>query len=213
MAASDPALLERLTAALAGPLPGPAAQQRMSPRLLDGTLPARPAGHREAAALVLLFERDAEWHVVLTLRASHLPHHADQVSLPGGRVEPGETPEAAALREAFEEVGVAPERVEILGRLTPLHIPVSGYTLLAIVGRAVGTPTFAHAPDEVADLLEVPLATLASRDCLGRAIWTLNALELEVPYFQLAGHDVWGATAMVLSEFLALLGVVVDPWG
>ena len=123
---SLPDLAARLAAALGGPLPGETIHARISPRLTDGTLPVRAPQERPAAVLVLLFARDGVPHVLLTVRGAGLPHHADQVSLPGGRLEPGETPEAAALREATEEIGLDPADVGIAGPLTPVHIPVSG---------------------------------------------------------------------------------------
>ena len=150
--------------------------------------------------------------MVLTLRASHLPHHADQVSLPGGRIEAGETAEAAALREAREEVGLDPAIVQLVGSLTPVHIPVSGFTLNVVVGVARESPRFAPEPGEVAAVLEVPLADLMNPACLQRSIWARDGRELDVPFFEVAGHRVWGATAMALCEFLALVGYEADPW-
>jgi 8-oxo-dGTP pyrophosphatase MutT (NUDIX family) len=149
---------------------------------------------------------------VLTLRAPHLPYHADQVSLPGGRLEADESAEEAALREAHEEVGVAPGLVRVLGRLTPLHIPVSGFTLQAVVGVATSTPTFTPEPGEVAGVLEVAIGDLVRPGVLGHAPWFREIRELDVPYFDVAGDKVWGATAMILSELLTLLGIEIDPW-
>ena len=83
---------------------------------------------------MLVYPHDGAWHLPLTLRGSTLRHHTGQVSLPGGRVDEGETFETAALRETFEEVGVDPGAVDVLGRLTPLHIPVSGHLLHPVVG-------------------------------------------------------------------------------
>ena len=101
-----PDLAAHLAAALAGPLPGTRIHERLSPRLLDGSLPPHAGRDRPAAVLILLFPRDEAPHVVLTVRGADLPHHADQVSLPGGRPAPGETAEETALREAVEEIGV-----------------------------------------------------------------------------------------------------------
>ena len=131
LAAVKTHLLRRLPA----PLPGLTAQQRMAPRPRRGWRPGDvPDQAKPAAALLLLYEHDGEATCVLTLRASHLPTHAGQVSLPGGALDPGESLIEAALREAEEEVGVTRTHVEILGALTPLHIPVSGYVLHPIVG-------------------------------------------------------------------------------
>lgn len=202
---SLPDLAARLIAALGGPLPGDAIHARLSPRLTDGTLPVRSPQERPAAVLVLLFARDGVPHVVLTVRGSGLPHHPDQVSLPGGRLEPGETPEATALREATEEIGLDAAGVLIAGRLTPVHIPVSGFTVEAIVGIAAGSPTFVAEPGEVAEVLEVPLARLAGPAALRLGRRVRGGIEIDAPYFAVGDHQVWGATAMILGELLAVV--------
>jgi 8-oxo-dGTP pyrophosphatase MutT (NUDIX family) len=194
---------------LALPLPGQSAQERMAPRPRRGWRRGEaPAEARPAAALILLYEHDGEATCVLTLRASDLPHHAGQVSLPGGRLDPGETLVDAALREAEEEVGVVGSHVEVIGELTPLHIPVSGYVLHPIVGVTRDRPDFVPAHHEVAGITDAPLRLLASP-----AAWQVTSCvheghEYEIPFFGVAGLQVWGATAMVLSEFLSLFDVV-----
>jgi 8-oxo-dGTP pyrophosphatase MutT (NUDIX family) len=205
-------LVERLAEALGSALRPGEASQRLSPRLRDGSSIPRPPGLRQAAALLLLFVREDRPHVVLTLRASHLPYHADQVSLPGGRIEPDETPEAAALREAHEEIGVTPESVRIIGRLSAVFIPVSGFTLHVVVGMALAPPVFTPHAGEVARVLEVPLDDLMDPGCLKRDLWLREGRELDVPYFEIGDLKVWGATAMALGEFLSLCGYDADPW-
>lgn len=203
----------RLALALEGSARPIDAQRRFSPRLRDGSVVPRHPAERQAAALLLLFPRDGHAHLVLTLRASHLPHHADQVSLPGGRMEPDETIEAAALREAQEEIGLDPAVVCVLGRLTPMFIPVSGFTLHVVVGSTPAPPTLSPEPGEVAAVLDVSLDDLRDPSRIETAVWTRDGREIQVPYFVTAnGHQVWGATAMALAELLALAGYDVDPW-
>jgi 8-oxo-dGTP pyrophosphatase MutT (NUDIX family) len=199
-------LAGRLAAALGGPLPGARIHDRLSPRLLDGTLPVRAAEERPAAVLLLLFERDGAPHVVLTVRGAGLPHHADQISLPGGRPAPGESPEETALREAFEEIGIDPATLRVAGRLTPVHIPVSGFTIEPVVAVADGVPAFVPAAGEVAAVLEVPLAALADPATLRLGRRARGGVEIDAPYFAIGDHQVWGATAMLLGELLAILG-------
>jgi 8-oxo-dGTP pyrophosphatase MutT (NUDIX family) len=110
------------------------------------------------------------------------------------------------VREAFEEIGVDPAAVEILGRLTPVHIPVSGFTVQAIVGVADPRPAFVPAPGEVAEVLEVPLAVLGDPANLRTARRARGGVEIDAPYFAVGDHQVWGATAMILGELLALAG-------
>jgi len=136
------------------------------------------------------------------------------VSLPGGRLDDGESVEAAALREAHEEIGVAPGNVDVLGRLTPLVIPVSGFLLHPVVGAATSRPAFVLHEHEVEALIEVPLHELRRADAVR---WDVRPRarepygDMDVPCFDVGSARVWGATAMVLAEFLAVLDAVSQP--
>ncbi len=204
------AFVGQLRDALARPLPGLDAQLHMAPTPRVGWDPAVvPAGLREAAGLILLYPVNGAWWLPLTVRAASLRSHTGQVSLPGGRVDEGESVEAAALREACEEIGVAPSSVRVLGRLTPLHIPVSRHMLHPVVGIADRRPDFRPAEQEVARILEVPASTLIDPTIVKRETWmrTVNgaSVAMDVPYFAVDGERVWGATGMVLAEFRALI--------
>ena len=171
-----------------------------------GWLPGRsPAESRVAAALLLLFPAAAPVHLLLTVRSRQLPSHAGQISLPGGAVESGEAVERTALREAHEETGVDPAGVRLLGRLTPLHIPVSGFILHPVVGATDSRPQFRIADGEVEQLLEPSLERLLDPDCVRRWSRPWDGLFQDVPYYALDGLRVWGATAMVLAEFLEIV--------
>lgn len=204
--ATLPELERCLRPALAGPLPGIRAQQTMAPVPRPGWLPGRsPAESRAAAGLLLLFPAADAVHLLLTVRSSRLPSHAGQISLPGGAVEPGEAIEDAALREAHEETGVDPSDVRLLGRLTPLHIPVSGFVLHPVVGVADARPPFRVADGEVEQLLEPRLDHLLDPDSVRRWERSRDGLFQDVPYFAFDGQRIWGATAMVLAEFLEVV--------
>jgi 8-oxo-dGTP pyrophosphatase MutT (NUDIX family) len=144
-------------------------------------------------------------HIVLTVRADAL-RHGGQVSLPGGVVEPGETHEQAALREAHEEVALPLAPVRVLGALTPLDIPVSGFRLHPIVAATPEAPLLTPADSEVAQILEIAVDDLLDAANFVRTGRERDGVRYVVPAFRVSGHEVWGATAMVLAEFLALLG-------
>lgn len=198
-----------LKRALAAPLPGLEAQLRMAPRFHEGPeLRLLRDGLRHAAALLLLYPQAGEWHVPLTVRGANLRHHTGQVSLPGGRLDDGESVEMAALREAHEEVGVTPADVDVLGQLTPLPIPVSGHLLHPVVGVMASRPAFVLHEHEVEALIEVPLADLRRTDAVRWEVRPRTRAplgDMDVPAFDVGGVKVWGATAMVLAEFLAVL--------
>lgn len=199
----------RLRLGLAAPLPGLEAQRRFAPQPRRGWGPGQsPEGSRPAAGLMLLFPVDGDARIVLTVRAPHLPSHAGQVSLPGGAVEAGETIEQAALREAREEIGLEAAAVRLLGRLTPLHIPVSGYMLHPVVALMDWRPQLRASDREVERILEVPIDELADpARRLSRRVVLEDRGEVDIPYIEVHGAELWGATAMVLSE----LFWVLDP--
>lgn len=203
-------MIAHLRLAFAEPLPGLAAQARLAPRPRPGWRPTLPPAARPAAGLLLLFDGARGPTIILTVRGGHLPHHGGQVSLPGGAVEPGESVEQAALREAQEEIGVEPSLVSVLGSLTPLHIPVSSFTLHPVVATCACRPPLQPTAGEVDSILEVPLLELADPSRLRRAVRWRDGRAYNVPFFELAEHQVWGATAMVLSEFLWMLGYPPD---
>jgi 8-oxo-dGTP pyrophosphatase MutT (NUDIX family) len=193
-------------------LPGVEAQLRMAPQPRGGWKPGfAPDQARPAAALLLLFPTNGGAAVLLTKRSSALPHHGGQVSLPGGAVDPGETIEGAALREAAEEVGLARTAVRVIGRLTPLHIPVSGFVLHTVVGYTSARPETAAEAGEVDRIIEVPVAHLLDPARHRRTVRVRDGIEFDMPYFDIDGEQVWGATAMVLAEFAAVLGAQVEP--
>jgi 8-oxo-dGTP pyrophosphatase MutT (NUDIX family) len=192
---------------LSGTLPGLDAQRRFMPTPpRTGWKPGEfPSDARIAAGLLLLYPGERGVSIPLTVRASGLRRHAGQISLPGGATDPGETLAHAATREAHEEIGLDPSRVRVLGELTPVHVLVSGFTLHPIVGITSERPSFAPAAQEVEEIIEVSVADLQDASSIRQGTRTREGLAIEYPYFDLMGHQVWGATAMILGEFICLL--------
>ena len=163
----------------------------------DGHLFRREGLIRPAAVLVPIVNRDNELTVLFTRRTAHLHDHAGQISFPGGRAEAGESPRDTALRETAEEIGLAADRVEVLGHLND-YTTVTGYRVTPVVGWV--EPPFDLAPDpvEVADVFEVPLAFLLDPANQQRHFRMLGALRRDywaIPYGE---RYIWGATAAML---------------
>ncbi len=202
-------LIPHLQTRLTEPLPGPEAQYRMA-HAVRSTFPNNSENARIACVLLALYPKAGEWHLVLIQRVSNNPHdrHGGQISFPGGGYEDADQSlEDGALREAHEEVGIIPQDVQLLGRLTELFIPVSNFMVHPFIGHLDYAPSFIPQISEVQQILEVPLATLqnpANRQITQMRISDKITLK-NVPYFDVQGHIVWGATAMMLNEFLDLL--------
>jgi hydroxyethylthiazole kinase-like uncharacterized protein yjeF len=188
------------------------AAERFWPRLRDAmagvpveaTTP--PAGARVGAVLVLLEESPEGPVVVLTRRRRDLRSHPGQVSFPGGRLDPGETIEQAAIREAEEEIGLRADSVEVVGIGPTFYIPPSRFWVVPVLGRWHGPHELTENPWEVDEVLRVPLAQL-----LDRERWRHAPLSLEGSTWawQLDDDLLWGATAMVMG---LLLDTAVEDW-
>ena len=198
-------LIERLRERLRAPLPGRSAQRRFEPEWAFGRHFDRPSSRaRRAAVLLLVYPRDGVWHLPLTVRPRHLASHGGQISLPGGVIEPGETAHAAALRELHEELGVTAESLSILGPLTPLFIFGSGYFVEPWLAATTRELRFLPNVDEVAEVVEAPVAALCDPSAWGRHRLRTRGIVHEAPHLLCGAHRVWGATAMILGEFAAL---------
>jgi 8-oxo-dGTP pyrophosphatase MutT (NUDIX family) len=168
--------------------------------------PAGAAGARNAAGLLLVFPRQGHAHVVLTVRAETLGRHRGQVSLPGGVIEPGEAFEDAALREAQEEISLDSTGIQIVGALSPIDIPVSGFRLHPVIAVSDREPALAATEGEVARILEVPVDDLMAQGSVITTERERDGERITVPTFRVGRDEIWGATAMVLAEFLVVLG-------
>jgi 8-oxo-dGTP pyrophosphatase MutT (NUDIX family) len=158
-----------------------------------------------SSVLLLLFPDKGKIYTCLTRRCSHMKDHPGQVSFPGGKIEEGESPELTAMREAQEEVGISPLDVDLLGMLSELYIQVSGYNIFPYVGWMDQKPDFVLNTDEAERLILFPIQDFLQKEDIKLTDMETSIGLLTVPYYPFDGEIIWGATAMILAEFLELL--------
>lgn len=205
--------VQMVRAALQLPLPGRAAQLEMAVRPRPGDRPDLPNPcPREAAVLMLLYPHQGELVLPLTRRTDTVEMHRGQISLPGGAREPQDRDFAqTALRETCEELGIPEKAVQILGALSPLYVPPSQFCVYPYVGYVSAPPLLQPDPSEVAAVIEVPLQHLLEPDTRKVQVHLRGNQRFEVPVYQVAEQEIWGATAMMLAELAALLRAVQAP--
>ncbi len=183
-------------------VPGAAALADALGRVLRGREPAAlPGPGRRAAVLIVLADRGGEASLLLTKRSDDMPTHPGQISLPGGVIDPGDpSPEAAALRETEEEVGLPREALRVVGELDDVHTMASNFIIRPFVALLEGRWQAVPSDAEVARAFHVPVADVLRAD----AVLPANPAPLALRY-PLGGEDVWGATARILRIFSAVL--------
>jgi 8-oxo-dGTP pyrophosphatase MutT (NUDIX family) len=189
---------DRLRGALAARVPLDAPVDRIPPAHLP------PGGFAHAAALVPLHEKDGAVHVLLTRRPRHMRRHAGQLSVPGGRIDPGEEPLAAALRETEEEIGVGRAQVDVLGRLSETLVLQTAFRLTPWVGSVPYPFPFVACATEVEEILHVPLSALERPGVHRVEPRVAYGMSLDVHYFTLGDDVLWGATARIVWELLGI---------
>lgn len=200
--------IEKIKQRLSEPLPGAEQQRLMSPSLRGLEKPSE-IPPTVACVLALLYPKKDKWYFALMQRVAHeKDRHSGQISFPGGRYEENdESLEYCALREAEEEIGIAKEAVTVLGQLSELYIPVSNFQVYPFVGYVKETPIFIPQPSEVQNIIEVPVEML--KDTANQKTTDFrvrkNIILKNTPYFDFYENVVWGATAMMLSEFRAIV--------
>ena len=189
-----------------GHLPGDAAHRTMAPVPRRLNPPEDAVDMRQGAVLVLLYPGTNGVAFPITVRSERLLYHKGQISLPGGMQEESDSSLAdTAARETLEEIGVPPEQLRFLGRLSPLYIPVRHSMVHPYVGCHSVEPVFRPNPDEVKEVVEMPLAALLDPAMSVEEYRLINGRRVRVPFYRVGPHKVWGATAMILGELAAIL--------
>ena len=162
-----------------------------------------------SAVLVLLFPIREDIHFFLTKRTNTVQYHKGQISLPGGAKEEGEELIGTALRETDEEIGISSDSIQIIGQLTPLLVPVTGFQIHPFIGFSEHKPETATDPMEVESVFSVSIHSLVHQKTHQLEERTLRGHLYQVPYYHLNNKKVWGATSMILSEFKTVLNTIL----
>ncbi|MEE4197476.1 MAG: CoA pyrophosphatase [Bacteroidales bacterium] len=185
-------------------LPGEIAQEKMAPKVRRHFQSS--AKRRNAGVLILLFPKNNQLCTVCIKRTEYDGAHSGQISFPGGKFEPGDGDlEQTALRESMEEIGINPKQVNILGQLTPLHIPVSNFYVVPFVGFYPKVPEFIRDPNEVEKIVEIPLVDLMNPKNCTQQEFHYGDHAFTAPIYKSKELVIWGATAMIMSEFLEVV--------
>jgi 8-oxo-dGTP pyrophosphatase MutT (NUDIX family) len=199
----DVKFIQNLENRLYKDLPGEEFQNLMAPPGSEKYRIISP-DHKTACVLALLFPKENEWHLTLIERANHFPDdkHAGQISFPGGQVDENDYSfEDCALRETYEEIGVPPESIGILGNLTPIFVYVSNFLVHPYVGFTSEYPDFNPQTSEVSKIIEVPILHFLKQRNKGKADIHVRDIVLhDTPYYDVNDQKLWGATAMIISE-------------
>ncbi|MCD4697287.1 MAG: CoA pyrophosphatase [Bacteroidales bacterium] len=195
--------INKLKTALIKDLPGKVSHLKMASRLrlkelgfdMDTSTAIR------SSVLILFYPKNRKTYTTFMLRQNYDGVHSGQVSFPGGRKEaPDKTLIETALREAHEEVNIDPAQVTVLGTLTEMYIPPSNYLVLPVIGYSKTIPDFRPDKSEVAQIIESDINFLFDPKYKKETLLNVRGFEIEAPYYDVKGHIVWGATAMILSE-------------
>ena len=198
--------ITQLEITITNDLPGEESQQKMRVNYDQSIeLPFSKNNATAAAVLILLYLEDNEIYFFLTKRTDELKHHKGQISLPGGTQEGNEKLIDTALRETQEEIGINKTSISIIGTITPLFVPVTGFMIYPFIGYSLNKLNPKPDPVEVATIFSVNISDLLNKENRTTEQRNIRGYDVQVPYFKLNDYQVWGATSMILSEFRDLI--------
>lgn len=203
-----PSLLDQLQQRLQQPLPGVEAHEPLratstgliKPKF-DHSLPPKPG-----SVMILLYPDSGQIKFPLTKRHEYLGAHGGQVSLPGGKAEPGETAIETALRETEEEIGVKAQQIKVIGELSQFFVMPSNFMVIPVVGFVEQRPVYQAQQSEVVRIIEGDISDLIRTDAIRtKEILAAKMYPMLAPHFEIEGEVVWGATAMMLNELRVIV--------
>lgn len=200
--------IDKLTKRLKEPLPGPEAHIRLSPQPLmkDRFVFKERPDSRQGAVLILLHPGAEGVHFPLIQRPEYVGAHGGQISLPGGKMDPEDQDLVqTALREAWEEIGADLQKIQVIGHLSELYIPASNFRVLPVIGTTEETPQFVPDQKEVVDIISADIDSLMGQKVEVKEMLVGPDIRIRSPYFLVEERVVWGATAMILGEFIHVL--------
>ncbi len=198
-------IIEALKVFLRGALPKEKAWDIMSPEGRE-LYPKHKNTPRKSAVLIALYKKDGEYCFPILRRTKYNGPHSGQMGLPGGKVEPDdESIIYTALREAYEEIGIIPSHVHVIGELSELYIPVTNILVTPVVGYIDYEPQYIINKKEVDELFLIPVSYLFDKERKKSEVWDMSGNKVNIPFYDFYNQTVWGATAMILSELEMVL--------
>jgi len=190
-------------------LPGMESMLQMAPLIRRNAYPEQK-NKTLASVMLLLYPKDERLHFPLIIRTSNNPldKHSGQISFPGGKLEQNDKDDwHCALRECEEELGVDQKKMSYVGALTPNYIPISNFKVAPFVAYMEHKPIFNKQDEEVEEIIEIPFELLFDPEIIkcGEVALSSGIKLQDIPYFKIFSHKVWGATAMILNEFITLI--------
>jgi 8-oxo-dGTP pyrophosphatase MutT (NUDIX family) len=201
-------LKQRLRETILNGLPGLTAHERMTTqqRRIELQNTPYPLEPRKSGVLILLYQQNETLQTIMIRRPKYDGVHSGQIAFPGGKMEEGDKDLVeTALRETHEEIGVPATRIEVLGQLTELYIPPSNFLVQPTVGWLTEKPELTADPMEVEEILILPVSAFLEESALQEKEVALKDFTIKVPCYFINDHVIWGASAMIMTEFLDVL--------
>ena len=194
--------IENLAIKLNRPLPGAEAQGKMAPKNRNYLNINHNSLPQQSAVMLLLYPKNEELYIAYFKRPEYNGPHSGQIAFPGGKAEPFDSSlQETAIRETEEEFGISRQKIDILGSLTKLYIPISNLEVTPFVGYILEPPEFIPNKKEVSYIIEIPIKKLTNNSFKTTKTKHRHNLDIETPMYIFGNEEIWGATAMITSEF------------